>query len=160
MKSFSLSSLLFSLFFFFSQSGAAAESSLAIEGAWIAEAPPSSKVNVAYMEISNSADQVAKIVSASSENFTRISFHQTQQENDMAKMQHMDTLTIPAKGKLVLEAGSHHIMLFNPVKKLKAGDQVNLDLKLDNGDTIKIAVPVKNQNTDHNSHDHSAHQHH
>ncbi|MDH5612603.1 MAG: copper chaperone PCu(A)C [Gammaproteobacteria bacterium] len=158
MKSYPLLSVLFSLFFF-SQS-ALAESALTFEGAWIAEAPPSSKVNVAYMEINNPGDQEVKVVSATSENFTRISFHQTQQKNDMATMQHMDTLTIPAKGKLVLEAGSHHIMLFNPVKKLKAGDQVNLDLKLENDDIIKLVVPVKNQNTDHNSHDHSAHMHH
>ena len=148
---------LLSLFFatlFFSYT-AAAESTLVFEGAWIAEAPPSSRVMVAYMEIKNPSDQVEKIVSASSENFKRISFHQTQQENDMAKMKHMTMLSIPAKGKLVLEAGSHHIMLFNPVKKLKAGDQVNLDLKLENGDVVKLAVPVKKQQMapmDHSSH--------
>ena len=133
---------------FFSHT-AVAESSLTFDGAWIAEAPPSSRVMVAYMEIKNSGDQITKIVSATSESFKRISFHQTKQENDMAKMKHLDTLTIPAKGKLVLQAGSHHIMLFNPVKKLKAGDKVNLDLKLENGDTVKLTVPVKKQQMDH-----------
>ncbi|MES0328108.1 MAG: copper chaperone PCu(A)C [Gammaproteobacteria bacterium] len=147
MKSYPLLSLLF-LLLFISQT-ATAQSPLVFEGAWIAEAPPSSRVMVAYMEIKNTSDRVEKIVSASSENFKRISFHQTQQENDMAKMKHMDMLTIPAKGKLVLEAGSHHIMLFNPVKKLKAGDQVNLDLKLENGDVVKLVVPVKKQPMDH-----------
>ena len=153
MKSYPLFSLLF-LLLFISQT-AAAQSTLVFEGAWIAEAPPSSRVMVSYMEIKNPSDQVEKIVSASSHNFKRISFHQTQQKNDMAKMKHMDMLTIPAKGKLVLEAGSHHIMLFNPVKKLKAGDQVNLDLKLEYGDVIKLVVPVKKQQMapmDHNSH--------
>jgi copper(I)-binding protein len=147
MKLHSLLSLLFSLLFF--SQAATAESALTFEGAWIAEAPPSSKVLVAYMEINNPGDQAVKIVSATSDNFTRISFHQTQQKNDMASMQHMDTLTIPAKGKLVLEAGSHHIMLFNPVKKLTAGDQVNLDFKLENGDVVNLVVPVKKQPMDH-----------
>lgn len=156
MKSYPLLSLLF-LLLFISQT-AAAQSSLVFEGAWIAEAPPSSRVMVSYMEIKNPSDQVEKIVSASSENFKRISFHQTQQENDMAKMKHMSMLTIPAKGKLVLEAGSHHIMLFNPVKKLKAGDQVNLDLKLENGDVIKLVVPVKKQQM--KQMDHSKHMQH
>lgn len=150
-----LRSLLTALFItlFFSHT-AIAESALTFEGAWIAEAPPSSRVMVAYMKINNAGDQTAKIVSATSENFKRISFHQTQQENDMAKMKHMSTLTIPAKGQLVLKAGSHHIMLFNPVKKLKAGDQVNLDLKLENGDMVNLVVPVKKQQMDHNSHMH------
>ena len=152
MKSHPLLALLLSTLFF--SHTAIAESTLTFEGAWIAEAPPSSRVMVAYMEIKNSGDQVTKIVSATSEDFKRISFHQTQQENDMAKMKHMSTLTIPAKGKLVLKAGSHHIMLFNPVKRLKTGDQVKLDLKLENGDIINLDVPVKKQQMDHSKHMH------
>lgn len=158
MKTYPFLSLLFSLLFF-SQSAAAA-TNLEFEGAWIAEAPPRSKVLVAYMEIKNNGDAVAKIVSASSESFKRITFHQTQQKGEMATMQHSDVLIIPANGKLVLEAGSHHIMLFDPVKKLKAGDQVDFDFTLENGETIKLTVPVKKQGSDENSHDHSAHQHH
>ncbi|MDH5386906.1 MAG: copper chaperone PCu(A)C [Gammaproteobacteria bacterium] len=109
------------------------------------------------MKIKNSGDQIAKIISATSDNFKRISFHQTQQENEMAKMKHMSTLTIPAKGQLVLEAGSHHIMLFNPVKKLKAGDQVNLDLKLENGDVVNLVVPVMKQQMKQMDHSHMHH---
>jgi copper(I)-binding protein len=152
MKLHPLLALLFATLFF--SHSAIAESTLTFEGEWIAEAPPSSRVMVAYMTINNAGDQIAKIVSASSENFKSISFHQTQQEGDMAKMKHMSTLSIPAKGKLVLEAGSHHIMLFNPVKRLKAGDQVNLDLELENGDVVNLVVPVKKQQMDHNSHMH------
>ncbi|MCW8924164.1 MAG: copper chaperone PCu(A)C [Gammaproteobacteria bacterium] len=152
MKLHSLISLLFAALFF--SHSAAAGSSLSFDGAWIAEAPPSSKVMAAYMEINNSSDQTVKVVSATSESFKRISFHQTKNEGDMAKMEHMSTLTIPAKGKLVLKAGSHHIMLFNPVKRLKAGDQATLDLKLENGDSIKLEVPVKKQMMDHSHHMH------
>jgi len=156
MKLQSLLSLLFAALFF--SHSAAAESSLDFDGAWIAEAPPSSKVMAAYMEIKNSGDKVTKIVSATSENFKRITFHQTKNEGDMAKMEHMGTLTIPAKGKLVLKAGSHHIMLFNPVKKLKAGDQATLALKLENGDIISLVVPVKKQQME--MMDHSKHMNH
>ena len=158
MKSYPLLAVLLTSFFF--SHTASAESTLTFESAWIAEAPPSSQVMVAYMTINNAGDEVTKIVSATSPNFKSISFHQTQQEGDMAKMKHMSTLTIPAKGKPVLEAGSHHIMLFNPVEKLKAGAQVALELKQENGETIELMVPVKKQNTDHNSHDHSKHMHH
>ena len=156
MKAFPLLAALFTTLFF--SHTAFAEAPLTIEGAWIAEAPPSSRVMVAYMEINNSGDQIAKIVSATSESYKRISFHQTVQEGDMAKMEHQSTLTIPAKGKLILKAGSHHIMLFNPVKKLKAGDQVNLDLKLENGDLVNLVVPVKKQQMQ--QMDHSKHMQH
>ena len=142
---------------FFSSQTSFAASALTFDGAWIAEAPPSSRVMVAYMKISNAGDQVAKIVSATSESYKSISFHQTQNENDMAKMKHMSTLTIPAKGQLVLKAGSHHIMLFNPVKRLKAGDQVTLNLKLENGDTVNLIVPVQKQETKQMDHSHMHH---
>ncbi|MDT8451274.1 MAG: copper chaperone PCu(A)C [Gammaproteobacteria bacterium] len=152
MKTYPFLSLLFSLLFFSQSAGAA--SNLEFEGAWIAEAPPGSKVLAAYMEIKNTGDEAVKIVSASSESFKRITFHQTQQKGEMATMQHSDALIIPANGKLVLEAGSHHIMLFGPVKKLKTGDQVDFDFTLENGETIKLTVPVKKQGTDHNEHQH------
>ena len=152
MKQFPLLSLIFATLFF--SHIADAKPTLAFEGEWIAEAPPSSRVMVAYMEIINSGDQVTKIVSATSESYSNISFHQTKNENDMAKMEHMSTLTIPAKGKLVLKAGSYHIMLFNPVKKLKAGDQVTLDFKLENGDIINLVIPVKKMPMNNNSHMH------
>lgn len=159
MKTFPFLSLLFSLFFFSQSAGAA--SNLEFEGAWIAEAPPRSKVLVAYMEIKNNGDEVTKIVSANSGSFKRITFHQTQQKGEMATMQHSDALIIPANGKLVLEAGSHHIMLFDPVKKLTAGDQVDFDFTLENGETIKLTVPVKKQGTqDSQNTDHSKHMHH
>ncbi|MDH5710099.1 MAG: copper chaperone PCu(A)C [Gammaproteobacteria bacterium] len=145
--------VLFFTSFLLSQT-AIAESTLTFENVWIAEAPPSSSVMVAYMTINNASDQITKIISATSSSFKSISFHQTKHEDDMAKMEHMSTLTIPAKGNLVLKAGSHHIMLFNPVKKLKAGDQVVLDLKLENGDIINLNVPVKKQQMDHSSHMH------
>ena len=150
--------LLFSLLFF--SQITIAESTLIFEGAWIAEAPPVSKVMAAYMEISNPSDKITKIVSANSASFKKISFHQTQQKNGMASMKHIDTLAIPAKGKFILEAGSYHMMLFNPVKRFKAGDLVNFEFKLDSGDVIKLAVPVKKQMTDNMTHDHSQHQHH
>ena len=130
-----------------------AGSGVSIENAWIAEAPPVSKVLAAYMEFKNNNNQAVSIVSAESESFERTEFHQTQYKNDMAKMQKQDNLTIPANSRLEFEPGGHHIMLFNPLKKLKAGDKVNFLFKLDNGESIETLATVKRQNMNH-SHDH------
>ena len=99
-----------------------AQTPLTFKQAWIAEAPPVSKVLAAYMEIINSSDKTVIINSMESDDFTKIEFHRTINENDIAKMQHQESLSIPASGSLKLEPGSYHLMLFNPVKELRAGD--------------------------------------
>lgn len=151
-------SLLFSLLFF--NHLAAAESGLTFEDAWVAEAPPVSKVMAAYMEIKNSSEQAHSIISASSDNFERIEFHQSTHINNIASMKQVHKLVIPAKGELELKAGGYHMMLFNPVKKLKAGDQVSFSFKLENGDVINVVMPVKKQDFSSSPHDHHSHEHH
>ena len=129
-----------------------ANSRISIKHAWIAEAPPVSKVLAGYMEIENESDQAVSIISAESESFESIEFHQISYQNDLAKMQKLDQLRIPAHGELEFAVGKHHMMLFNPVKKLKAGDKVNFIFKLDNGELIKAIAIVKKHNNSHSHH--------
>lgn len=130
------------------------DSGFKIENVWIAEAPPVSKVLAGYMEIENESNQAVNIISAESENFERIEFHQISYQKNLARMQQLERLSIPAKSELEFEVGKHHMMLFNPVKKLKAGNKVNFVFKLDNGKLIKATAIVKKH-----QHSHS-HQHH
>ena len=65
------------------------------------------------------------IISVESGSFESIEFHQISYQNNLAKMQKLDKFSIPAHGELEFAVGKHHMMLFNPVKKLKAGDKVN-----------------------------------
>jgi len=62
------------------------EAKLLIEDAWIAEAPPVSKVMVAYMTIINSGSDTVDIVRAQSELYSSIEFHETIYQDGMARM--------------------------------------------------------------------------
>lgn len=130
-----------------------ADSGLSIEHAWVAEAPPMSKVMAGYMKVENDSDKTINIVSASSPSFERIEFHQTQYKNDLAQMRQLEQLSIAANAELKLEAGGIHMMLFNPIKRLKAKDTVSFTFKLDNGMTIKSSAEVKRASL-HHSHEH------
>jgi len=121
----------------------AASNALSVDNAWIAEAPPVSKVMVAYMSISNSSDEDLEIIHASSDTYSSIEFHETVHENDMARMIHHDSLQIDAHSSIELKRGGPHLMLFNPTRRLKAGDNVEIELTLYNRQTITISVPVK-----------------
>lgn len=116
---------------------------LIIDNAWIAEAPPVSKVMVAYMAIKNPGSEDLEIIHAESDVFSSIEFHETVHEDDMAKMVHHDSLQIDTGSKLELKPGGPHLMLFNPVRRLRAGDTVDIELMLYNRQTFTITVPVK-----------------
>jgi copper(I)-binding protein len=119
------------------------ETSLIIENAWIAEAPPVSKVMVAYMTVKNTGPKAIEIIRAESDLYSSIEFHETIHEDGMARMIRHDSLIISANNRLELKRGGPHLMLFNPTKRLNAGDTVNIKFTTKNNITKTVAVAVK-----------------
>ncbi|MBE9564462.1 MAG: copper chaperone PCu(A)C [Proteobacteria bacterium] len=116
---------------------------LTIDNAWVAEAPPVSKVMVAYLTISNMGYKAITITNAESELYSSIEFHETIHENGMARMVRHDELVVPASSSLELKRGGKHLMLFNPSRRLKVDDTVTIKLTTTNGTIKTISVPVK-----------------
>lgn len=131
-------------------------SSLVFEDVWIAEAPPVSKVLAAYMTINNTGDTDQKLVSAKSADFSSIEFHRTVDKKGMASMQHQDYLMVPAGSSLILKPGDYHMMLFNPARKLRAGDKSSFQFQLDDGSSIDTTAIVKKAGAE-DSHQHHHH---
>ncbi|PCJ87173.1 MAG: hypothetical protein COA54_06635 [Thiotrichaceae bacterium] len=131
------------LFILVSNAASSAPNTLSVKDAWIAEAPPVSKVMVAYMTIENNGAQDTTIVKAESDLYSSIEFHETQHENGMARMIRHDDLLIPANDHVTLKRGGKHFMLFNPVKRLKEGDTVTIKLTMNNNATQTLEVIVK-----------------
>lgn len=53
-------------------------------------------------------------------------------------------ITIPANGMHELRPGSEHLMIMNYNTAIKAGDKVTVELKVENGNSVKIKdVPVR-----------------
>lgn len=135
--------LLFLFISCFSKAVFAEITGLTIENAWIAEAPPVSKVMVAYMTLNNASTSAIDIIHAESPTYSSIEFHETVHKNGMAGMVRHDSLNIAASNKLELKRGGPHIMLFNPVKTLKAGDSVKIKLTTKTGSSKTVSIPVK-----------------
>lgn len=116
---------------------------LVFENAWIAEAPPVSKVMVAYMTIHNTGAESVTIVGATSGQYSSIEFHETVHRDGMASMVRHENLNIPANARLELKRGGPHLMLFNPVKALVAGDIVNITFTTSDDSARTVSVTVK-----------------
>jgi len=134
-------SLLIILCFF--KSAYASDSALLVENAWIAEAPPASKVMVAYMTLSNPGDDLIEIIAVESDNYSSIEFHETVHEDGLAKMVRHNSLKILPRKSLQLKRGGQHLMLFNPTERLKAGDIVTIQLMMKNDICQTVSIPVK-----------------
>ena len=121
----------------------ASPTGMSVKNAWIAEAPPVSKVMVAYLTIENNSAEDIIIVKAESDLYSSIEFHETRHGDGMARMLRHDNLLIPANGHITLKRGGKHLMLFNPVKRLKAGDNVSINLTTKNNVKKIIHITVK-----------------
>jgi len=119
------------------------EANISIKNAWIAEAPPVSKVMVAYMTIKNNSDKAVAITKAESKLYGSIEFHESIDEDGMSRMIRYDALNVPAHGSIQLKRGGKHFMLFNPTRHLKAGDMVNIKLTTDKNASKTISITVK-----------------
>ena len=67
------------------------DSTLIAENAWISEAPPVSRVMVAYMTLKNTGPQEIEIVRAESDLYSSIEFHETIHQDGMARMVRHDS---------------------------------------------------------------------
>ena len=134
---------------------AGADEPLEVDDAWIAEAPPVSRVMAAYMEIENESDEDREATSIQCAEFERAEFHRTTEKDGVAGMEHLTALQIPANSELELEPGGVHVMLFNPARRFKAGDSTTCSLAFDDGTALPFTLEVKKAAAE----DHSHHQH-
>ncbi len=135
--------------------GAHAEA-LNVTGAWVREAPPTSAVNAAYMQIANPGATQQVITGARSAQFDSVEIHRTEIVDGMARMTPQDSLPVPANGSVTLEPNGLHLMLIQAKQPLQAGDHVMIDLLLDGGASVTVHAEVRSGGA---VEDHSHHQH-
>lgn len=118
---------------------------LQVSAAWVREAPPAATVHAAYMTLLNPGGSSVWIESVSSTDFAAAEIHRSRVEDGIARMQPVARLEIPAGGRLALEPGSYHLMLFNAARPLRTGDTVTLLLHLADGPCIRVSAPVRRE---------------
>lgn len=131
-----------------------AADSLMIHDAWIPEMPPVSRVHAGFASFHNSTDKDIEINAFSSPDYARIEMHLSKDVNGMARMIPQKSLIVQANQMLTLKHGSYHLMMFQPVRKLKNGDSVKLSLHLSNGSQQDFSAVVKNTLQKHEHHHH------
>ena len=115
---------------------------LLVQNAYIPEAPPNSRVMVAFMELHNNSDHAILIKAIKSEHFGGSELHTTVFKDGNARMLRQEHLRIEAHSTLTLRHGSYHLMLFRPQQAIKPGMQIPFSIHFANGNTMDISIPV------------------
>lgn len=102
------------------------------------------ETSAVYMRVSNRGDADITLLTASSAAAARIEFHHTVIENDIARMEKLDGLRIPAGETLELAPGGAHIMLFDLQRDLPLDSRLALQLTCAKGETYDLDISVKN----------------
>ena len=119
-----------------------ASDALHIVDAEIPMPPPGVPVMAGFAKVMNhSADEVV-VVSATSDSFSKVDFHQTTVKDDVARMRKIKELAIPADSMIKMEHGGTHMMLEDPVAGLEPGNTVNVELELANGETMTVSFKL------------------
>tara|TARA_R110002096_G_scaffold211786_6_gene399170 strand:+ start:155 stop:595 length:441 start_codon:yes stop_codon:yes gene_type:complete len=116
---------------------------VAIDDAWIREAPPGATAMAGYLNIINQSENHIILHSASSPAFKAIEFHRSIEKDGVYRMVPHLHLHIAANTTFQLKPGDYHLMMFNPTSALKEGDSVDVELVFSQGQTVNITIPVK-----------------
>ena len=97
-----------------------------------------------YLRVRNRGDSDAAIVSASTAAAAEVAFHRTVVEGEMARMEAVDNLRIPAGETVDLAPGGRHIMLSGLAADLEPGSALTLRLESESGATYDLDFSVLN----------------
>lgn len=141
-----------------------AHSTIQVSTAWSRELPPTAAVGAAFLSVENHSDQPDRLISANSSIADITELHAHIHEGDVMRMVKVETIEVPAHGKLTLEPGGYHVMLIDLKKPLVAGEQLPLTLQFEHGGQVDVIVDIKSSDAgtsaEHHEMDHSKHANH
>lgn len=120
----------------------ASAQSISVEDAQIRQPMPGRTVTAGYLTLQNNTASEQQLIGASSASFARAELHQHSHRDGMMRMEQVDKITLPANGAVTLAPGGLHLMLFDPVSPLQAGESVLLTLIFAGGEQVAVDVPV------------------
>ncbi len=119
-----------------------ADSTLVIANAWIRHVPGNHPM-AGYFVLENDGSGDRSLVGASSPAFDDVRLHRTSEENGIASMAPVESVAIPAHGRVAFQPGGYHLMMMHPRHELQPGDSVAVTLHLGNGEDLKTSFAIK-----------------
>lgn len=111
-----------------------------VRGAWARPAVPGQTGTGAFMTIVSK--EGGRLVGAASAVAGVVEIHEMAMENNVMRMRAVPALDLPAGRAVELKPGGYHVMLLDLKQPLKAGDRVQVELRLETRDGKRVTQPV------------------
>ena len=116
---------------------------ISVENAWSRAVPSGAKVAVGYLAIRNDGDEPDRLLSASAPFAGEAEFHKTSMAEGVMRMRPVPGgVPVPAKGTVLLEPNSYHLMFMQLNQPLKEGDTVTAKLTFERAGSVDVAFQV------------------
>ncbi|MEV5487527.1 copper chaperone PCu(A)C [Streptomyces bobili] len=111
---------------------------LSVSAAYMPQ-PVSDSMAAGFLTITNKGGTKDKLTSVTSEVAGSVTVHETVG----GAMQEVDSLDVPAGGRLQLASGGNHLMFENLKRKPRQGEKVAVELHFADSGTIEVEMPVE-----------------
>ncbi|MFI2431712.1 copper chaperone PCu(A)C [Streptomyces sp. NPDC018693] len=101
--------------------------------------PVSDSMAAGFLTVSNDGGTTDRLTSVTSDLAGTVTLH-TSTGGSMAQV---DSLDVPAHGRLVLESGGNHLMFEKLERKPRQGEKVTLELHFAESGTVEVEMPVQ-----------------
>ncbi len=125
------------------QAVSADQQNVTITNAWVNESPPTVRVNAGYFKIENHENFPMTLIRVTSTDYERVEIHRSIVSNGIAKMELQNSVNIPENSRLIFSPGDYHLMLYQAIKPLKAGELVSLLLHFEDGIVIPVTAEIR-----------------
>ncbi|HEX6988922.1 MAG TPA: copper chaperone PCu(A)C, partial [Bacillota bacterium] len=115
---------------------------ITINDPWARPAPAGDN-SAAYFEIRNGAAEADTLTGVSADVADMVGVHQSRVEDGIVKMEHVESLVIPAGESVTLEPGGYHVMIMGLRRDLQVGETFQLDLHFERAGTVTVDVAVR-----------------
>jgi periplasmic copper chaperone A len=117
--------------------------SLTITQPWARATPKGASTGAAYLTVTNSGSEAARLSCASSAAAAKCQIHEMAMDNGVMKMRPVEGgLEIKPGQTVTLKPGGYHIMLEGLKAPLKAGDKLEATLAANDGTSVNVDFPV------------------
>ncbi|MEE2659193.1 MAG: SCO family protein [Candidatus Latescibacterota bacterium] len=116
---------------------------IVVRDAWIRELPPSAESTAAYMVIENRSLQARRLTRVTCDIAGRVEFHESLLEREVMSMRWVEAISVPAEQRVTLNPGGLHLMFIDLIRLPRAGEQLELQLHLDSGETVETVAVVR-----------------
>jgi periplasmic copper chaperone A len=116
---------------------------LALSDPWFRLVMPSLPA-AGYFTLSNSGAAAQSLVGASSPGCGMLMLHRSINQGGQERMVMVQSVAVPAHGKVSFAPGGYHLMCMSPSAALRPGQSVPVTLRFAGGGSLTASFPVRN----------------